>query len=280
MHKLLAVDVDGTLLRRDGQIDQRDEQAIGSLRARGVRVTIVTGRLYSGTRELVRRLGLDAPVACADGAAIVDSHSERELEHTGIAGAAAALLRRALRKRELALFPFYGDAVLHDERGLVLRRYLANWTPVLEQVGDVLEHPCWSDPRGISTIVAVGPVPAVTELAVELRGTALFAVDDFAVARALGVPAEQGIRALLAHAAGVTKGAAVRRVAELCGCEPGEVVSVGDWVNDVPMFAASGRSFAMAHAPEPVRSAATDVLAADSSTGGGVAEAIARAWPG
>jgi hydroxymethylpyrimidine pyrophosphatase-like HAD family hydrolase len=52
------------------------------------------------------------------------------------------------------------------------------------------------------------------------------------------------------------------------------VAAVGDWFNDVGMFKYSGRSFAMGHAPDYVREAATDLLIATSSTGGGVAEAI------
>ena len=55
-------------------------------------------------------------------------------------------------------------------------------------------------------------------------------------------------------------------------------LDVGDWLNDVPMFKVCGRSFAMAQAPEIVKEAATDHLLAHGSRGGGIAEAIERAW--
>ena len=53
---------------------------------------------------------------------------------------------------------------------------------------------------------------------------------------------------------------------------------VGDWLNDVPMFAVAGRSFVMGQAPRAVKATATDELLADCWTGGGVAEAVRRAW--
>jgi hydroxymethylpyrimidine pyrophosphatase-like HAD family hydrolase len=56
------------------------------------------------------------------------------------------------------------------------------------------------------------------------------------------------------------------------------VVVVGDWLNDVPMFKTAGRSFVMAQAPSAVKEAASDKLTAHAGQGGGIAEAIERAW--
>jgi hypothetical protein len=53
------------------------------------------------------------------------------------------------------------------------------------------------------------------------------------------------------------------------------VAAVGDWYNDLGMFAYAGRSFAMGQAPEAIHQAATDRLVATSVDGGGIAEAIA-----
>ena len=50
--------------------------------------------------------------------------------------------------------------------------------------------------------------------------------------------------------------------------------NAGDWFNDVPMFRAAGRSFAMGQAPEDVKRAASDVLKETSETGGGIARVV------
>ena len=60
-----------------------------------------------------------------------------------------------------------------------------------------------------------------------------------------------------------------------------QVVAVGDWLNDVPMFQWAGHAFAMAQAPAEVKSAATCVLDAHTEAGGGIAEAARRVgWLG
>ena len=68
---------------------------------------------------------------------------------------------------------------------------------------------------------------------------------------------------------------------ELCrtiDCTLAEAVAIGDWVNDVPMFKVAGRSFAMGTAPDIVSAQATDLLSHTAEAGGGIAEAIRRAW--
>ena len=65
---------------------------------------------------------------------------------------------------------------------------------------------------------------------------------------------------------------------ERAGCTVEQAVVVGDWVNDVPMFEVAGKSFVMGEAPDHVREKATDVLGRPAGTGGGIAEAVRRAW--
>ena len=54
MIRLLGLDIDGTLVRRDRTVDPRDRAAIDQARDAGIVVTICTGRIYSGARELAR----------------------------------------------------------------------------------------------------------------------------------------------------------------------------------------------------------------------------------
>jgi hydroxymethylpyrimidine pyrophosphatase-like HAD family hydrolase len=82
---------------------------------------------------------------------------------------------------------------------------------------------------------------------------------------------------MVVRAARVDKGTAIDWLAAHYQITPEEIVVVGDWLNDVPMFRRAGRSFAMAQAPDDVKGAATDVLVADSKSGGGIAEAAERA---
>lgn len=274
MVKLLAVDLDGTLVKRGGEVDERDLAAIVRARAAGIVVTIATGRLYAGTRAIAQMLELDFPVVCVDGAQLVDPVNEAELDHQGIAGLAAEQLRETLLSRPVCAFLLYRDGVLHDHRGTPLRKYVGSWSPHLDEVADLYEHPCWTSERGLSAGVVIGPSADVRDAAEQLRDGGFIDVFDFRVSRApSGAPVE-GVHALIAHAVGVSKGAGLLRLATRRGCQRDELAAVGDWHNDVTMFAAAGRSFVMSHAPRSVRAAAGHVLDADSIRGGGVAEAI------
>ncbi|MEO7735949.1 MAG: HAD hydrolase family protein, partial [Kofleriaceae bacterium] len=66
-YQLLALDLDGTLLRTDQRVDDADLAAIRELRAAGVTVTIVTGRLHSGATGAARACSIEGAIACIEG---------------------------------------------------------------------------------------------------------------------------------------------------------------------------------------------------------------------
>ncbi|MCC6554578.1 MAG: HAD family phosphatase [Polyangiaceae bacterium] len=65
--RIIALDLDGTLLRHDGSIDPADVAAIHAARRAGVLVVIATGRLVNGAMHALRSLPVDGPLVCADG---------------------------------------------------------------------------------------------------------------------------------------------------------------------------------------------------------------------
>ncbi len=74
MIRLLALDLDGTLLTPRGEISERNFKAVQSARERGVTVAVVTGRRFRDARPLALKLGLDAPVISHNGA--LTKHAE------------------------------------------------------------------------------------------------------------------------------------------------------------------------------------------------------------
>src|SRR4051812_19473856 len=73
--RLLAIDLDGTLLRDDGTVAPSDRDAIELAQDEGMVVTLATGRLPDRTLPLARSLRIEAPLICADGAITVMSDS-------------------------------------------------------------------------------------------------------------------------------------------------------------------------------------------------------------
>lgn len=271
--KLLALDLDGTLLDDRGRVHPDDARAIGRAMASGLSVAVVTGRLYSGARESALAVGALGPVACVDGTHIVDARDDRDLVYRALAAPAAEATRAAAaRSKGVACFLFAHDEIVFDEGGAPFVPYVQLWSARMVRHGRVAEHPHWDHPRGVSAVVCVGPEEAIREAAAEVEAAGEAFVAAFPVRRAEVEP----VWGMVVRAPGHDKGTAVRWLAAHYGCEPEEVAAVGDWLNDVPMFAVAGRSFAMGQAPDVVKGAAGEVLTATSATGGGVAEALRR----
>src|SRR3569623_3618281 len=69
-YRLLAIDIDGTLLNSRDELTDRTRQALLRATESGMRIVLATGRRYSRALPLVARLGLDAPLVPASGALI------------------------------------------------------------------------------------------------------------------------------------------------------------------------------------------------------------------
>ena len=267
-YRLLALDLDGTLLRSDQRVDDDDVAAIAELQAAGVTVTIATGRLQSGAVGAARACAIDGVIACCEGSHLVELASNTTLHHHPMSTDMIALLRSTIGAHEIASFVFDAQGIHHDHAGAPYAGYIATWSPNLRVVEEEL---AWQTLP--LAAVGIGDEDAVRSAATTL---AEHAGTRFSVSFA--VSAYPGKYAVLVRAAGPSKGTALRELCQMTGCSVDEAVCVGDWFNDVPMFEVAGRSFAMGSAPDVVRAKATDVLTAQAGAGGGIAEAIRRAW--
>jgi Cof subfamily protein (haloacid dehalogenase superfamily) len=268
--KLLAVDLDGTLLNLRGEPHEADLRALRALAETGVEISIVTGRLYSGTRPSAEKIGLRGPVACADGSHVVSAADHTTLLHHGICGQSALDVRDALKKHGAATFLFAEDAIVHDHSGEVFLPYVRTWSNDIRRADAVHAHELWETTQGLTAVVAVGTAEQVSGTFEELQAR----VADVAQVAMFPIRRIPGLWGLVARAVGGTKGSALQWIARHHGFDLEETVCVGDWINDVPMLVLAGRSFAMGQAPDEVKRSATDVLEATHEQGGGIAQVI------
>ncbi len=270
--RLLALDLDGTLLGPHGEPSAEDLRAVLAARAAGVHVTIVTGRLYSGTKPTVLRLGLEGPVGCVDGSHVVSASTHMTLMHHGLFDDDARALRDAIATGGPATFLFARDRVVHDAAGIPYLEYVTLWSGELDATDDVFAHEAWNDPGGITSVVAIGTAEEITLAArtAEARLPGKVSLAAFPVHR-LG---DQW--GLVARGSAGDKGTALRWIAEHEGVAIEDTVCVGDWLNDLPMFQVAGKKYAMAQAPAELKNLATHVLEFDGLNGGGVADVIYR----
>lgn len=250
--RLVATDLDGTLVRDDGTISDRTVDALSRVDAAGVPVVVVTGRPPRWLAMIVERLGHKGIAVCANGAIIYDLRGERIVERHTIDPDSLAAVVAALADvvDGLSFAAEYGETWAHE----------------------AAYHERWADWDAGAEVVDRDRLlgRAATKL---LAWSDRLEIEDF-LARALPVI---GNRAVVTHsssrgaleisATGVTKATGLARVAERRGVAAADVVAFGDMPNDVPMLAWAGRSYAVANAHPTVRAAATEVVAGNDDDG-------------
>jgi hypothetical protein len=251
-------------------VHARDRSAIEALMARGVAVSLCTGRMYSGTRDIARGLSLKGPIGCLDGSHIVDAASDAHLARHPLSDFAREVLRTALERHAPVSFLFADDEILHDDRGEPYLPYVRQWSAKARRLARLTDAGTWGS---VAAVVSVGEREQIESTAGELSAEAGLQSITFAVGR----EGYHGTWGMVARAVGVSKATAVEWIARHHGVDMEDVVAVGDWLNDISMLRAVGKSFAMAQAPSEVKAAAKTVLEADTWTGGGIAEAAERA---
>lgn len=230
--------------------------------------------MYSGTRAVAAELGVLEPLGCIDGSHIVDAATGRELATAPLAVERIHALFGAVEQHGPAAFVFSSDRVYFDDEGSDYLPYVTTWTDQTEQLGSVLESAHWDVSRPIAALVALGEraqVEGVHEVIQAQHEQHLQSV-YFPLQR----ESFAGVWGLIVRAARVDKGTAIEWLATHYGISVDEMVTVGDWFNDVPMLERAGASFAMAQAPDEVKAAAKHVLSKDIWAGGGVREAAER----
>ena len=262
MIRLVALDLDGTLLGPDWRVSDIDKEAIAAALERGVHIVIDTTRWYAVALRTARRLELTAPMICHNGAHIKSPESAEDLLHLPIATEIA---------REIASFC--------DERG---------WETYTTVNGITYMRSRWEaqiDPARLPEDMRVARTHA-EHVTAPVTGILVFgedAVQDVPAAfaqrydGALAFPvgwSEAQTPYVTITVGGVDKGTGLRVVCERLGVPLEDSMAVGDAQPDVDMFEVAGLGVAMGNAIDEVKAQADAV--APSNTEGGVAWAIRR----
>lgn len=257
--RLVATDLDGTLLREDRTVSPRTRQTLARVIASGVTLVLVSARPPRFVRQLAGNLGLEGVAICCNGGMIYDVVNNTLLEHTPISSADATAIMLGLREQT----PGIAFAV---ESGLTFGcepAYLALGSlsqPQDEMLADA-ETLC---ARPITKLIA----RHAEHSAAELHPLAA------RLAEGRAVVTYSSPRYIEMSAIGVDKAATLARLCQRLGVSPAEVVAFGDMPNDAAMLRWAGQGIAVANAHADALAAASAVTA--SNMDDGVALALER----
>jgi hypothetical protein len=261
--RLVASDVDGTLLDATERISERNRAAVHRVVAAGVPFVLVTGRPPRWIRPVVEQLGYAGPAICANGAVRYDASADRVLH-------AATLNPALLRDAAQALDTALPGAKLAVE----LAAPCAGTDGAGALAGEFFAEPDYTHPwPGADSETAprefILSRPAI-KLLVRLRDAASHtmaaAVREILGAK-LDVTFSTGHGLIELSAPGVTKGTGLAQLAADLGVLPADVVAFGDMPNDLPMLEWAGAGVAMANAHQDVLDVADEITAPNSEDG-------------
>lgn len=260
--KLLALDVDGTLLDSDGVLRPRTAQALARAAEAGIRPVICTGRRYRRARSIAEELRLDAPIVCNSGALVKRPSDHATLWRARFDPVTLEAVLRLFRQEELPAVSFTDREP--DDADFLATHYPTGDPLYDEYVEMNLEHAdihhSWL--HGVALVAdhfhvcAIGTREAMLGFEALLHRALPSRVRTFVQKspRYSGTMCE--VLPLEA-----SKWSAVLHLAALWDIHPPEICAVGDDMNDVPMIRGAGLGVAMGHAPEAVRAVADHVTA-------------------
>ncbi|MFH9575360.1 HAD family hydrolase [Streptomyces sp. NPDC017230] len=260
-YRLVATDLDGTLLRGDTTVSPRTRAALRRARDAGAEHVIVTGRPARGCLPFFDSLGYRGLAVCGQGAQIYDAGRRTLLSSTGLdrQAARAALDRLSARVGPLDLavvtsgegaeFVVSGGFCRGDERELGPYRTVAGarlWDQPVDKV--LLRHHTLSD-------------GALAEAALRCAGEGLTVV-------------HAGPRFVELLPTGFDKATGLAQVTRSLGLSAGDVIAFGDMPNDIPLLRWAGHAVAMANGHPDLKAVADEIAPANDDDG--VAEVLER----
>lgn len=270
--KLLALDIDGTLLTPAGELTARNRAAIDRARQAGVLVVLVTGRRFGSARALMQENQLDLPLVSHNGALTKDIETLKTLDYHPLdEGTAREIVHfgRLHGVDQLCCDDPHGHGKLViegiSESNLALRRYLDRYRESVVEVENLLNYLDHS-PIQLMFSGPCDPMDVFASLLSEQLG------DRIQLFKTRYRAANLTILDALSPTA--SKGRSLAAIARLNGIDRAEVMAVGDNHNDLTMLRFAGTGVVMANAEEELRQ--MDFAVTLSNEEDGVAVAIER----
>lgn len=253
MYKLIAIDIDDTLITDEKQVTEGTKRALELAMAQGVHVTLATGRMYASARKIALQTGLNVPLITYQGSLIKNVMDGHVLLERSVPRDAALKLLQFCKDNQIHLQLYVEDELYAAEENEKLIGYcqLNNIDYKIESDFDkLLEKPSTK----MLMIDEPARLDAIAPQLKELLGT------DVHITKSkphfLEVTHHEG-----------TKGFALRYLADHFGCTMEETIGIGDSWNDHDLVESAGLGVAMGNAVDSLKTIADYITASNNEEG-------------
>lgn len=269
--KLIATDLDGTLLDDKKQVPERNMQALKACAAAGIEIVLATGRTVQGIPEELKSLPGTRYVITTNGAVVADLKEDCTIDNCRMSAAKAA---EVMQLAADSSYDIMYDAYI-DGQGFTMEPFFSNLLQYVESEGmaDLVRKTRLVIPDTIEHVVKQGrDVDKINLFFANMDEKEKFRLELKAVE---GILVSSSIpNNLEINAQGADKGGALIRLAAYLNIEAAETMAFGDGENDLSMMEKAGVGVAMENGEESVRKAADYVTLTNEEAG--VAAAIEK----
>jgi Cof subfamily protein (haloacid dehalogenase superfamily) len=274
-YKMLVTDMDCTLLNKEKKVSDRNREAVRKAIEKGVHMVLATGRIYTSARVYARLLGVSTPIIASNGAII------REAAYNNPEDTEKTIFKDTLRvdtvnemiklSRKYGVFcHFFTEDTIYAEKLVNVSLRYTEWNKFLGSddqvkiriVDDIEKALEGNKPDILKAVVVDGDSEKLQLLRNDIEGTGIVSVSQ---------SMKDNIEVMNK---GVTKGNAVKMLAQMYGIQREEIIAIGDNENDMSMIEYAGLGIAMGNAEESLKSVAKHITGDYQEDG--VAEAIER----
>jgi Cof subfamily protein (haloacid dehalogenase superfamily) len=262
MYKLVAIDLDGTLLNFNKQISDIDKETINYALNSGVKILVCSGRIFAGARIFARYLGINGPLIACNGAIIKEVETDEVLYSDFLEFEACKEVIDFCKEEDLYFHIYAGDTMYTErlefsskfywDKNLTLSKSKQVDIRLVEDITKAIRNKS----SNIAKIVAVSKdlekLSSVRSRVANIKSLSVVSSnsDNFEVVNG-----------------GVSKGNALKFVAEKLGICKSEIIAIGDNENDCSMLDFAGLAVAMGNAEDYIKEMADYITLSNNDNG-------------
>ncbi|MTI46984.1 MAG: HAD family phosphatase [Firmicutes bacterium] len=268
-YKLVAIDMDGTLLDSNNQISDKNKNVLKAVNEKGIQVVICTGRLFASARYYAKLLGLITPIIACNGAYVCEYHRNNVLYESALELIDYKKVVKVLEENNM-YYHFYDNENFYTKELNYNSLKYYRWNEDqkagdrinIEVIEDAIEFIDERKPKVYKIVVMDKDDNKLNTVVNQLRENKHIEIVS-SMTQSFDIMNK-----------GVSKGEALKILTRKLGVDKSEVIAIGDNYNDIPMFDFAGKSVAMGNGEEKAKKIA-DIIT-DTNDNNGVANALEK----